>query len=120
MRTQYKDGELTISLDDIFRKLQGPERDEFLLMMACEDAVIRAVSEQILQGCTDEGWHGATGSTATTPNTPLDRAVRAVAKGASALAAEEISLLEQKLREVEEELQKKDRVIHELTWGRRA
>jgi hypothetical protein len=101
MSVSYKDGKIMICTIDLFRGLIGPERDEFLDRMACEDAVIESVAAQIIEGWTQLGSRAGSCGTHATPHTPLDRAIREVAKRSGEVAKEEIEALETALAAAE-------------------
>jgi hypothetical protein len=67
--------------------------------LGCESAVIKAVTEQILDGWTEDGWHGPTGVASPEPQpcSGLDWARREVARRAGDAAAKEIKRLENAL-----------------------
>lgn len=108
MNASYTNGQLTISLADLFIGLNDGDKDEFIDRMACEDGIIKAVSDQILIGWTELNSHGSTCGTKANPTTVLDKLTREVAKRSGEVAKEQIERLELALKDAEEKFRKSD------------
>ena len=96
--TNYLTLELT-EPRELIELVSEEDKIDFFQSLACEDVVIKYVSDQIIHGCTDDGYHGSTGCVAHDPSTPLDIATRYVAKNANDVARKQISSLERALKD---------------------
>lgn len=106
MNATYNDGAISFDFRELLQMVPPDKRVALIEDLACEDAVIKHVANQILEGWTEGGCHGATACTASAnPNLPLDEARRKVAKLAGDVAAEQIKVLERALAAKETELQ---------------
>ena len=95
---------------------------EIVERLACDDAVIRYVADQILNGYTESGSHGSTCCSAgDEPYTPLDQARARVVTGADEVARREIDRLRAELQAVRgyyEQARKRDAETIEKLEGR--
>ena len=101
MDIKVKDGYLQIDISDLLTRIDQKTMDEFLLNISCNDAVIKYVTQQIINKWTEEGYSG--GHTITASATPLfglDWAWREVAKHSNIVAKREIERLEKSLQEI--------------------
>lgn len=106
MRITIKDGSLLIGISDLLDHLDPEDKDELLKRFACEDQVIRDVAAQLLDGCTEDGWHGRVSTTAIADTTKtwtpaIDACRRDIAKRSSEVAKDEIEALEKALKAAE-------------------
>lgn len=119
-RAEIKDGALvvTVNLYKAFRAMPEEDKASFLDTLACDDGVIRLVSQQILDGWTDLCSHGGTQCTdlQDVSRTPLSAAVREVAKRSGEVAQKEIERLERALASVSKD---RDAYLHEACELRR-
>ncbi len=119
-KSEIKDGALvvTVNLYEAFRAMPDEDKASFLDTLACDDGVIRLVSQQILDGWTDLCSHGGTQCTDIhdVSSTPLSAAVREVAKRSGDVARKEIERLERELARVSET---RDKYLHEACELRR-
>lgn len=92
----YKNGKLTLTLDEIRDLIPADEIPDLIVQFACEDEIIRHVAAQIVDGWTDDGSHGSRGYSGK-PSTPLDKARRLVAERAGDVARQEIETLKEAL-----------------------
>jgi hypothetical protein len=93
MKLEIVDGKIRIDVRDLLENIGLSEcAEELVNHLGCQDAVIKMVADQIIHGCTEEGWHGAK-TYGHNPGTPLTEAIRAVANASSEVAAEEIGRL---------------------------
>jgi hypothetical protein len=120
MKIEIVDGKIRIDVRDLLENIGLSEcAEELVNHLGCQDAVIKMVADQIIHGCTEEGWHGAK-TYGHNPGTPLTEAIRAVANASSEVAAEEIgrlvSLCESK-EETNQKLWVKVRNLEEANRG---
>lgn len=105
MKTQYKDGLLSIDVQALFDAIPDDEKVSLIETLSCQDSVIKHVTDQILDGWTERGFYGSIACTAIDdPVFGLDWACRQVAKRAGEVAAKEIKRLEDALRHSESQL----------------
>ena len=99
---------LTIELtepNELIELISDDDMVHFMQSLSCNEVVFQHVSDQIIHGCTDDGYHSSIcGSTI--PSTALDLAVRAVSKSADDLSKKTIEELERKL--IDQEAQTKE------------
>ncbi len=74
---------------------------EFTQSLSCYDSVIKHVAEQIINGCTDDGYHGSKSSVDSEPHTALQIAVRDVSINSGEIARREIESLQRALAAAE-------------------
>lgn len=87
------EGKLEIDIDDIFDNIPEHAIPDLIERLSCSDQVIKYVIDQVLEGWTENGYHGSIGSTLT-PSTGLEIAKVRVAKGAGDVANNRIKELE--------------------------
>jgi hypothetical protein len=93
MKIEIKDDKIQIDVRDLLENIGLSESAaELVNHLGCQDAVIKMVADQIIHGCTEEGWHGAK-TYGHHPGTPLTEAIRAVATASGEVAAKEIERL---------------------------
>lgn len=101
MKTTYSNGHFNLHLSALLDTLDDEAKRWAIEHLACENAVIKAVTEQILDGWTEDCSHGAKHCLAEAePRWGLDWATRAVAKRAGEVAVKEIERLELALKEM--------------------
>jgi hypothetical protein len=108
-----KDGTVSFSLFEVLGDLNDDVVERLSRDIACDDRILESVSQQIIYGIDDAGWAGSTMG-ATAPVTPLEKAQRFVAKHASELAADEIDMLERRIRNKESEIQEMRAIISHM------
>lgn len=101
LTVKLQGGELLVNVADLLGSFTGEERDQLIEQLACEDAIIERVAEQLVTGWTEAGNHGYK-SGGHTPSTPLDKAIRRVAEAAGEVAVKEISRLASVAKNAEE------------------
>lgn len=105
MTPVFRNGLICFTPEDLFKALPPDQRAAMLEDLACEDAVIKHVSDQILEGWTENLSSGADDYPAkSTPRSALSAARRRIAHFSGQLASKEIARLESALRDREEEL----------------
>lgn len=76
---------------------------ELMETLACDNVIIKHVVDQILEGWTENFYHGPMSCTAgDSPNYGLDWALREIAKRSGEVAKKEIERLEKALKETKE------------------
>ncbi len=104
-----KDG-LCIDISTLLDSIAPEDKTELIKHIACDDQVIRDVSAQILDGWTEDGWHGSrnTEAQADTENRyapAIDVVRRDFAKRSGEVAKREIEQLEKALSRANERIQ---------------
>jgi hypothetical protein len=101
---------LCIDISELLDNIAPEDKKELFKHIACDDQVIRDVADQILDGWTEDGWHGtiSTEAQANTEyrSTPAINAVRRdFAKRSSEVAKREIQQLEKALESAKKRVQ---------------
>jgi len=89
---KLEDGRLSVSVYALLDELTPEEQAEVVESLSCQDAIIKHVADQILDGFTENGSWGYEGtgiSTISSP-TPLEAARRRVAEMAGDVARREL------------------------------
>lgn len=98
MNIELKDGRIHFSLIDAIGHLTDEQKRDAITILACDDAVITMVGQQLVDGMTADGSCGGISCIATaTAYHGLDKVRRYVAKAASDIARQEIERLEKAL-----------------------
>lgn len=96
--TPYLAIELT-EPNELIELISDEDKVDFMQSLACDDIIIKHVTDQLIGGCTDGGYYGSSvWSSESEPSTPLDIARRAIAKSYSKFALDEITSLESSLK----------------------
>lgn len=93
MNIKLEEGRLSFDIVELFERLTLEEKKVVAQTLACQDDIVEYVAQQLIQGCTDDGWHASTGP-AHNPFTALDNARLRVAAAAPAVAAQELAGLQ--------------------------
>lgn len=100
MKTEYREENILINVYELFCNMPDEDKIKLIEELSCEDAIIKHVVDQILDGWTENVYHGAILVTASSnPKKGLDYAMREVAKRSGEVAAKEIKRLEEALAE---------------------
>lgn len=101
MNITYDNGYLKVDIYDICRGLPKEDKLKIVECLACDDDLIKHVTDQIVDGMTENGYYGSSYCTVSPePYLPLDAARRKIAKGSSEVAKNEIERLEKELKNV--------------------
>jgi len=95
--------EITIKLDAysiIHDMLSVEQRSELIQSLSCAEDVIKHVADQLIHGCTDEGFSGSWSSSC---NTALQLAIERVAKNSSYAVKTTIKQLRNRIDALEKE-----------------
>ena len=87
------EGKLVIDVQDIFDNLSHDSTLELIESLSCSEVVIKHVADQLLEGWTENGYHGSV-SSGLTPSTQICAARDKIAKGAGDVASKRILELE--------------------------
>lgn len=112
MKVEIKDGKITIDPIDLLSELRGEDKLTLIEALSCESEVIKNVSDQIIHGCTENGWHGSI-SFGSEPSTALSKAIRQVTESSSDVAKAEIKKLKRLVEDSEESKNEAWRRYHE-------
>jgi len=109
MRVEITGSNLVIDFWSLLGNLSDEDKHKAADTFSCDGEIIRYVTQQILDGWTEQGSHGGILCTAVpepAPHNGLDWAMREIAKRAGEVAEKEIKRLEEALKHREEQLQK--------------
>lgn len=107
MTLQYnKDGKLEFDLHSLLECAKDQTKIELIESLACDDAIIKHVADQILDGWTENTFCGVSAyEQSDTPYCALDKARREIAKRSSEVAKETIESLEKTIARQKQELE---------------
>ena len=92
MKMTISDGKLQVDIVEFIDAISQLDRMHVIQALACHQEVIDEVVNQIVDGCTTEGWYGAKGQGGDPQSLfGLDGARMRIAKASSEIAAEEIA-----------------------------
>jgi hypothetical protein len=101
--TYDSNGTLSFNILDLIEHMDIEDKLKLIESFSCDDEVIEFVTQQLLEGYTENGYRGSTYYTASTYPHGLDRARREVAIFSSDIAAKEIERLEEALKKSQED-----------------
>lgn len=113
MELEIKDGKLIIDPIDLLSEMDGEDKVQLIEAISCESEIIQHVTDQIIHGCTESGWHGSTGFGAE-PSTPLDKAVRDITEASSDIAGKEISKMKRLVKSSKDSADRAWKEYHNL------
>jgi len=94
------EGKLVIDVQDIFDNLPADKVIELIESLSCSEVVIKHVADQLLEGWTENGYHGSI-SGGLIPSTEICAARDKIAKGAGDVANNRILELERLVKSAE-------------------
>jgi hypothetical protein len=99
MNARYKDGKIEFDLHDLLESVSAETKADMLESLACDDDIIKHVTDQIIKQWTKNHYSGGVAYVAEhDPQTGLDWAWRQVARCAGEVAEREIKRLEDAIR----------------------
>jgi len=110
---------LTIELTEpceLVELMSDKDRVEFMQSLSCHDSVIKHVADQIIHGCTEDGFHGGIAMVSDNPTTALQKAQREVAMSFSDITSREIKELELAVKRNENQANEWREKYHELNY----
>lgn len=117
MKTQYSEGRLSFDVGAFLDALPSEQKVSLIETLACDDAVLKHVADQLLDGWTESGQHAGLLCTASADpgeGNVLDFQRRRIARGADAVAAKEIKRLEDAVKHHRENHERALQEIREL------
>ena len=87
--------------NELIELISDEDKLHFMQSLSCDDIIIKHVADQLVHGCTEDGYHGSLGSNTSEPSTPLDVAKREISKSYSDFVRKEITSLENELKRQE-------------------
>lgn len=111
--TKYMTIELT-EPNELIELISEDDKVDFMQSLSCHDVIIKHVADQIIHGCTDDGYSGSETMVSESPSTPLQAARREIAVNASDVANKEIKALERALKHSKEQCDEWNRKYFEL------
>lgn len=116
MKAEIVDHNVCISLPNLLDSLTPEAKRSFIDYLSCEEEIIKDVSDQLLDGWTEAGSHGAKDFfNGVEPRTALDKARRELALRAGETAKDEIKDLIYLLEQSEQRLALTEKWAHKLT-----
>lgn len=113
---------LTLKLSEpreLIELINDEDKIDFMQSLACEGIIIKHVADQIIDGCTEDGYYGSKScGTEHNPSTPLDIAIRKVAKLSSEVARKEIEALESRLKHEYDRAEEWQNKYYDIYHGR--
>jgi len=103
---KLEDGYVMIDVADLFQRLSVEQKTELAQHLACDEAVLGFVADQLLDGWTEAGWHGYKHTGDAEPTTALDKARRRIALGASETANKVIDELQRSIKNTDEDVER--------------
>jgi hypothetical protein len=94
MNIEFKDGKITIDAYDLLSAMSDAQKLDLVERLACEDAIIKHVAEQIFDGLTENGHSGSSIIGSPNHSSPLMDAQRRAANEAGEVAKREIESLQ--------------------------
>lgn len=105
MKIKIDGSSMVLDLFSLLEAMPVDERMKLADTLACTDAVITFVAQQIIDGWTEQGSHGSKGSVQAEPHPGgLDWAIREVSMHSGLIAAKEILRLQEALAAKEKQL----------------
>ena len=103
MQVKLEKGRLVVEVSDLLYNIAPEDKSELLKHITCDDQVIRDVTAQLLDGWTEDGWHGsklceASADTVNVIVPAIDAGRREIAKRSGEVAKKEIEALEKALK----------------------
>lgn len=111
--TKYLAIELT-EPNELLELMDEDDKVEFMQSLSCHDSVFKHVADQIIHGCTEDGFHGSIAMVSDNPSTPLQKAQREVAMSLNDIARREINELAIAVKYHKEQADKWCKKYHEL------
>ena len=81
IEAKLNNDDLTINVVDLLGSLTGEQSLQLIEQLSCSESVIKHVADQLLEGWTENGYHGSI-SSGLTPSTEICAARDKIAKGA--------------------------------------
>ncbi len=94
------DGNLILDVNDIFDSVPSESIPELIERLSCSELIIKHVADQLLEGWTENGYHGSI-SSGLNPSTEICIARDKIAKGANDVAVARIKELERAVESAE-------------------
>ncbi len=102
MKVEYVDGKFQFSLQCALEDMTADERVALIEALSCEEAILKHVLDQVIDGHTESWFHGYKSSGDITPYTAIGAARRRIAEASSQIAADEIEALKRSIASAKE------------------
>jgi len=102
VKATIENGKVVLDYCELLGEAEGRELELLVQSLACQDDLVRHVADQLLEGWTEDGYHGGKVGDASGSGTPIDKARRRIALGADKVAKETIEALQRALKQAEE------------------
>ncbi len=119
MKAVIENGKVVLDYCELFDEADGQELKLLVQSLACQDSIVQHVADQLLEGWTEDGYHGGRCGDATESHTPLNKARRRIALGAGKIAAETIEAQQRAIKQAKEQTDRLWDKIHTLEAERR-
>ena len=98
--TNYLAIELT-EPNELLELMNEEDKLDFMQSLSSSESVIKHVSDQIINGCTEGGYSGSYSAVSSEPSTALQSAIREISINSSDIASGEIKSLQDALARME-------------------
>lgn len=114
---KFEDGKLVIDTEFLLDAMSDEDKMFLVERLACEDAVIKHVADQIIDGFTENARCGSRlCGTDVNVHLPLDVAARRIAEASGEIAAQEIAALRRELARTKDRLKKAEDDLHRVRF----
>lgn len=114
---KFEEGKLVIDTEFLLDAMSDEDKMFLVERLACEDAVIKHVADQIIDGYTESSRRGSRlCGTDVNVYLPLDVAARRIAEASGEIAAQEIEALKRELSRTKERLQNSEDELHRIKF----
>jgi len=96
------DGDVVLTLIDIMDQMPPEALLETIESLSCAEAVIKHVADQLLEGWTENGYHGSMDCSSIEPDCAINVARARIEKAADKLAVDRIAELERTCKHLKE------------------
>ncbi len=87
MKAEIVNGKVILDYCELFDNASGEELNLLVQSLACQDSIVKHVADQLLEGWTEDGYHGGVAGDANpATSSPIDQARRRIALGAGEVA----------------------------------
>lgn len=98
--TNYLAIELT-EPNELLELMNEDDKLHFMQSLSSHEIIIKHVADQIINGCTEDGYSGSCSAVSSKPSTALQAAIREISINSSDIASGEIKSLQDALERME-------------------
>lgn len=124
MKAKITEQGICIDISELLDSIAPEDKSELFKHIACDDQVILDVCAQIMDGWTEDGWHGTVSATAQADTVnciapAINKVRRDFAKRSGEIARREIEGLERALKKANDRVQKLENEAYALRNNQR-